>query len=220
MEDAPVQPPPPPDPATRPPGTARTAPLREFIRKRKKTTVGDLFIPLMAIALAFSLFYVLSQRRLIANVMALNDSDKPLTLQVNMERLHVHPGGSDKMAVYHVNGEFMDVLSGGGTVESVRLPDITPAWVIYNMQGRSSAVVVDYTWAYGADGKRSSSGPQFKVLANLKKDKLFTFGDAVVLGPNDPLPTTYADQRPLLKVERVPDPSTPEPYLREKLPQL
>lgn len=213
MDEVPSQPPP------RSAGTAPTPPLRSFLRKKRRTSVGDLIIPLVALGLAFTLFYMLSQRRLVANIMALNDTDKPLTLQVNLEKVRVEPGGAGTMQVYHVSGEAMDVLSGGGVVETVSLPDQTPAWVIYNMKGKSSAVVVDYSWAYGVDGKRNTSGPPFKVVANLRAQKLFTFGDAVVLGPDDPLPTTYQEGKPLLKVERVPELQLKEPdqYLREKM---
>lgn len=220
MDDAPSQPPPPSPPASRPPDRARTPALREFLRKNRRTQLSDLIVPLVALGLACTLFYLLSQRQLVANILAVNDSDKPLTVQVNLERMKVAPGRSDRLRVYHVSGESMDVLAGGGIVESVRLPDVTPAWVFYNIQGKASLLVVQCNWSYGADGKRNTSGgPQFKVLANLKQEKIFTFGDAVVLGPEEPLPEIYTDVRPLLKVIRVPvlDLKTPDAYLRENL---
>ncbi len=218
MDDAPAQPPPPPPPL-RPPSTAPTPALREFTRKRKKTGLSDLIVPLVTIGLAMTLFYLLSQRQLVANIFALNDGPQPLTVQVNLERLRVNPGKSGTFQVYHVSGESMDLLAGGGTLESIRLPDVTPAWVIYNTQGKSSAVVVDYSWAYGADGRRSANGPQFKVLANLQEHRIFTFGEATVLGPDEPLPASYTGGKPLLKVVRVPqlELKTPENYLRDNM---
>lgn len=220
MDDAPSQPPPPPPPpAPRPQDRPGTPPLREFVRKSKRTRLSDLIVPLVAIGLACTLFYLLSQRQLVANILAVNDTELPLTIQVNLERLRVERGRSQKMQVYHVSGETLDVLTRGGILESITLPDHTPAWVIYNIQGKASVLVVQCNWAYGPDGKRKKVGPQFEVLANLMQNKVFLFGDAVVLGPEEALPDTYTDPRPLLKVFRVPvlDLKTPDQYLRENL---
>lgn len=215
----PTPPPPENEPPRRQDPRATAVPMREFKRTKRSTTLADLWIPLVALGLAATIFYLQFQRKLIADVLAVNDTRFKLTLQLNLERLPLEPGESGKMRVFHVGGESLEVLSGGGTTESIYLPNTSPAWVIYNVGGVANLLLVDYTWAYGADGERNTAGPQFKVVANLKANKLFTCGEAEVLGPDEKLPQRYQGKRPLLKVERVPTSALefPETYLREQL---
>jgi hypothetical protein len=205
-----------PPPVRRAPDQFRAPPSKLFALRKPKPSWTDWAFPLLMVGLAVGIFYWrFHQGGLRTEVIAVNGSHRGMTMQIGVNRHKVPRGGSVRVTVWNASGEEINILNRQGVDESKVIPSPPPPVAIYNINGAANLLLVDYSWAYSG-----SSGPKFKVIANLRGERLYpVLDDADVLGPNEDLPRKREGMRPIYKVERMPADAMefPDGYLRGKL---